>query len=391
MKRRMDHWSSAGFLSTLTLSHDRVKGAFDRANTTRGTLANYRKDETLAKLFKALDAQEIKRILQNYPQFYHKDPPPTELPNLSMAFEEILREGSPQTIAYNTFETCIEFHQLLIALLFTYSKSLSQLVILSDSAEKKTKVNAFVEVWNMSHLLWRIAYSRTLRHHLMVLHRSGLISVPVESGRNTYEGFFNFTGLTSPETQSPSSDENPEENSLSGDEPDVDDMNNLNMGTQIGEVVTVYLRWIRLQVTHFVALQIISSFFQKHPKSGRPHKKYVDISLLAVRPPSHIVNTWETLIKDLSTNKFDAEGVITHIKNEADSAQRMGTASLYGRSGSILSKFSSPHFQHRAAVHCEAALAALAKYPTLAIKAGGSDMLKLLGVLYSDIPAFPSI
>jgi hypothetical protein len=393
MKRRMHHWSSNGFLFSLSYSDgQRVQDAFrNYSNSKPHTPANYRKDETLAKLFITLGEQRIQRIMQNYPsgQGSTPVPSPTSLPNLSEAFKEILREGSPQTTVY-TLETCVEFHQFLVALLFTYSKALLQLSEVrkpkSDALDSEVRA-AFEDLWNLSNLLWRVAYSRILRHHLTVLHHGGLLNVPVGTSRSTYEAFINLK-LVPSGVSSSSSDKEPQEpdDSSSGGEQEDEDVSHLDVDTQHGDVVTVFLRWIRLHVTQFVALHIVSSFFQKHPKPliARPH--IFDTSLLAVRPPSHTIDSWEATIQNLASTvtlecKFDAAAVIQHIKDQAG----MRTASLYGISCPILPKFQASTFVHVAAVHCEAALAAAAKYPTLAIKAGGDEVSELLQVLYSVI------
>jgi hypothetical protein len=144
----------------------------------------------------------------------------------------------------------------------------------------------------------------------------------------------------------------------------------------------VYLDWIRLQVDRWQAPRKITSFVRRVATQGT-----IDLNLLAARHPEPMpiceaMEPWEKTITDLYARIGDkhkgqkAEDVIRVLEgiiDKTDKTQRKGTG---GVRHSIFRKFDrtrAENGQFQATVHCEAVLAALAKFPS---RAAGDSILR---------------
>jgi hypothetical protein len=122
-----------------------------------------------------------------------------------------------------------------------------------------------------------------------------------------------------------------------------------------------YMEWIRLQVDHFQAPRKMTSFLKR---KRTPH---VDLTLLAVRRPEpklagEVLEPWRETIRYLCA-KFKGvkpEETIRILKEKID--QGVKKTPKY----TIFHKFNfsgAETYEYNATVHCEAALAALNKFP----------------------------
>ena len=141
----------------------------------------------------------------------------------------------------------------------------------------------------------------------------------------------------------------------------------------------VYQDWIRLQVDRWQAPRKITSFVRRVAKQGT-----IDLNLLAVRHPEPMaiheaMEPWENTITDLYARIRDkpkgqkAEDVIRVLNDIVDKPRWYGMNEV---PHSIFRKFDrkrAKNGQFQATVHCEAVLAALAKFPS---RAAGDSVLR---------------
>jgi hypothetical protein len=90
-----------------------------------------------------------------------------------------------------TEETCFEFHQLLITAIFGFGKALR---VLHDNrnlacAERARYIQIVVQLGN---LLWRIAFSCILGHHLTLLQSGSFLSIPSRDEEEDYRNYAYF-------------------------------------------------------------------------------------------------------------------------------------------------------------------------------------------------------
>ena len=127
------------------------------------------------------------------------------------------------------------------------------------------------------------------------------------------------------------------------------------------DLYTAFLEWIRLQVDRFQAARKITSFMK------RTRTPRIDLTLLAVRrtepkPVGEVMEPWGETIKDLCARAPGSKGVdpeeIIHILEEKI---RQGVQKTPKES--IFHNFSAKTYDYNAIVHCEAALAAIDRFP----------------------------
>jgi hypothetical protein len=191
----------------------------------------------------------VEEIVAEYPR---TNPPQVlQIAQLQAAFEKVLGQNLQGATAYNT-ETCVEFHQLLIAVLRGYRRSLSnfrQATKVKDTPEIRFKHASMV--WTFSHLLWRIAFSQVLRYHLITLDAGQLLSRLIDSPekREEYKRYV-IDPFPPPE---PSEDE--------GEDMDEDvDEELQRLRRNPDSLFMTFLRWIWFQVCHFTAQDILSRY-----------------------------------------------------------------------------------------------------------------------------------
>ena len=173
MYRRITHWSTLGFLRNLGgLEERRLRDIFRKHshNLPRST----RRDTALCNELRNIEAEGmLSTVMSSHPV------KPTPEPRRLMAtLLEV--QSSPNQVeglgAY-TEETCFEFHQLLIAAIFGFGKALRSLHDHRKLSyvERSRYIQVVVQFGN---LLWRIAFSRILGHHLTLLQSGSFLSIP---------------------------------------------------------------------------------------------------------------------------------------------------------------------------------------------------------------------
>ena len=278
MRRRIIHWSSQVYIFELAkLEEAQIRAAFESNHGVVGS--TQRQDSALGKLLVGVyEDGLIGRIMNAHPDEAARN---LMLPHLVAAFKEVSR--TKDRTPYNE-RTCFEFHQLLIATLVGYGKASKELEKAYRDAEsarsmpgKEDKANkkramlaqCATDFWEFAHLLWRIAYSRMLHEHLAVLEAQTELHLP-RSNSFLISRARQFTGFCSDVDQG-------------GVDADVEDESlSLLNGFAQGEIADVFKKWIRLQVTHWTALQILSSFIS----NAKPVVRDISICLLVVQHPA---------------------------------------------------------------------------------------------------------
>lgn len=336
---------------------------------------------------------------------------PLELPHLLNAFNDVAKkkEGKKLEEGLGVYDetTCYEFHRLLVATIHTYTNALGALrmadreVNLSKEAGKTMRenfghtsgdqskkhnrelersVNKFVVadvgdigiksalagslkedldslikareecaewVWKFSFLLWRIASSQILSHHLVILDRSSLLQMPSQAGRAPRaETLGLFTGLSSrrhengtvPHHQGWVADEDngrvryeDEDGDTSEEDEGFDEEYCHIWEAFVGDkdFAIAFQSWICLQINDWTALQTISSWSLSVAK---PYQG-VKIHLLAMKEAGHAryeMEGWETILRNLAAeppqlsnglpvqSSFDAQSAINLLKQKID-------------------------------------------------------------------------
>ena len=358
MRQRIKHWSSHVYVYELgKLDEAKVKAAFESNRDIIGSTD--RQDSALGKLLVGVSEDGIiGRIMKAHPDEAART---LTLPHLVAGFKEVLR--TKKRTPYNE-RTCFEFHQLLIATLVGYGRASKELEkahravgkvqeklgdenVLAD--KRASLVQCATDFWEFAHLLWRIAYSRMLHEHLAVLEAQTDLRLP-HSNKFIISRAQEFTGFNSASPEE-AVDIEVEDESL-----------NLLNGFAQGEIAEVFKKWIRLQVTHWTALQILSTFVS-NPKAVI---RDVDILLFVLRHPtaSHgkmEIDGWHSTVESLPTTAFDARVAITCIRETLDKTERQF---LPVRSRSIYWAYQRPKdiIPFSGNFHCESILVWLVEY-----------------------------
>ena len=358
MRQRIKHWSSHVYVYELgKLDEGKVRAAFESNRDIIGSTD--RQDSTLGKLLVGVSEDGIiGRIMKAHPDEAAQT---LTLPHLVAGFKEGLK--TKKWTPYNE-RTCFEFHQLLIATLIGYGRASKELQKahravgkarekLGDEnvpANKRASlVQCATDFWEFAHLLWRIAYSRMLHEHLAVLEAQTDLRLP-HSNKFIISRAQKFTGFN-PVSSEEAVDMEMDDESLS-----------LFNGFAQGEIAEVFKKWIRLQVAHWTALQILSTFIS-NPKAVI---RDVDIFLLILQHPaaSHgemEIDGWHSTVKSLPTTAFDTQVAIACIRETLDNTERQF---LPVRSRAIFWAYQRPGdiIPFSGNWHCEAILVWLAEY-----------------------------
>jgi hypothetical protein len=130
------------------------------------------------------------------------------------------------------------------------------------------------------------------------------------------------------------------------------------------DLAAVYLEWIRLQVDRFQAPRKITSAAKRVRSPG------VNLTLLAVRrpkpkPAGDVMDPWRSTIEDLCANNRKFKGLkrdeITRLLND-----KISDGLNQEKKNPFFKKFHPARaqtYKYNATIHCEAALAALQKFP----------------------------
>jgi hypothetical protein len=320
---------------------------------------------------------QISLIMDNCPSEEFR----SQLTSLVPAFADVLKKKEngelsavPEGTGVYTEATCYEFHQLLVASLMAYANALGALCEAErDMKTMKTREHCMEKVWKCTCLLWRIAYSQIFHQHVVLLARS--LWLEPELPQDDAEHAASALGLR-PSSNGPIQ--------VDGDEDDADDIDDGNFGvpediyeaddSEVAECVTSFKLWVRLQVGHWVALEIASSFSDALGKD-----QSLKLHLLAVEPLNEnkaTMEDWTTTVKKLAmwqsntlaqpqpstsdsarvTNAFNSDTIIGRIQ-----ALIREYAQIKGLD-TIIYAFNQEKPAFYGSDHCEVVTSALAKY-----------------------------
>jgi hypothetical protein len=416
MQRRIQHWSSLGYIYILGRLEDKqildqYKGCIGRIQ-----INPHRTDTYLWSGLKALKDEEKTELVNHYTMRVDMQAAPSLdiLLDVLECANTVPKSNSP---TYNK-ETCVEFHKLLIAVLCGYGSSLVRYHEKTKQITSPTEESyaMLATVWRYTSLFWKIASSRMFAYHLQLLGQlSGegmLLGMPNRYSKNVYQRFAKFGLLEEVERvdgeKAKDGDldlqaegaEGEIEGEVEADEDMRDELKTLVEDTpgapdDAKRCFEVYKRWMRINTSHYSALRVLALGKQQDPR--------VNISLVAVDQPtigSDKVD-WRPTIRRLSavpasTNPdsspyddeavINAEAVIDVLQQKID--DRNSINRIWHSFGKTTPKprkeLGDPGYVRlRGSVHCEAALASLAKYANQALQT--EDDSSDLGRHYADL------
>ena len=263
------------------------------------------------------------------------------LTNLVATFE--LRESNSTRLHVSMYNaaTCVEFHQLLLAALLAYGKGLCALNTARNESVK-AMAKRCQQVGYAGDLLRQIASSLMLRQHLSMC--EGLFSVPSNVAKHLLE-YRNYTGFPHDGCLNPPGDdaESAVETSSEG----------------LGDV---YLMWICLQVSHWLGVGTISRAFSSPEVAA---STVPSIYFIAVRHPNgpRELEPWRDTMKDLFKQTppelYSVEEVVEVVIRIVNQPEIPGQHHVFKKWKDIVN---GKNTTAKPAIHCEAALASLAKY-----------------------------
>jgi hypothetical protein len=250
--------------------------------------------------------------------------------------------------AYNK-ETCFEFHQLLVATLLAYGKSLEELCDIKPSKAMPEFQKRLQQVWVCGLLLWRIVNSKMIRHHLYILHEGNWLQEPTND-RSTVGMYNAYTGFVENGCSDPSPGGEEEE-----------DVKGQAAGRTWEER---FGAWLRLQTTYWVALDLLSVYSGKQTTLQELKVSHIHLQHSGSLP----VDPWRDVVIKLldpdgpypyrssSTDPLQSGTVIALLEKEIEEATKRPECNA------IFHQFKQPveKFVCGSNIHCETALVALA-------------------------------
>jgi len=340
MYRRMVTWSSQGYIYYLgTISEDKLKGLLSREIPSDQPEHPDRHNEDLAEmvLYMVRSGLMESAIMKECKGSNCR----LTLTNLVATFES--RESNSTRLHASMYNaaTCVEFHQLLLAALLAYGQGLCALNT-AHNESVKVMAKGCQQVGYAGDLLRQIASSLMLRQHLSMC--EGLLNIPSNDAKHLleYQGYTHF----------------PHDGCLN---PPGDDAENA-VETSSEALGNVYLTWIRLQVSHWLGVGTISRAFSA---SAAAASAVPSISLIAVRYPNgpRELEPWEDTVKDLFRTTppalYSVEEVVDVVIRIANQPETPGQHHVFKKWKGIVN---GKNTTAESAIHCEAALASLAKW-----------------------------
>jgi len=161
----MEHWFSYKVVQVLgRVTGKSLQELFDKAVQDRVFSLSIREDSMLGGLLignnLSSNVQDLLNRLCPFPDF---------IPDVSKLVTAFNNARTPKGLArtpglgWYTKTTCFEFHKLLLSTIIAYRNSLRIF------KRYKKDPTCAQQVWESGYLLWRIADSRILRHHLKLL------------------------------------------------------------------------------------------------------------------------------------------------------------------------------------------------------------------------------
>jgi len=372
MHQRIIHWSSQNFIWQLSqVTEEDLRKVFSSYVTPpQSTAAPNRSNFALGSMLIGMERDgQIESFIME--PCGHPELRSEKLTKLVGAFREVISESGkidlpPQKDWLGVYNetTCFEFHQLLIATLLAYGKGLDALKEV-DGKTGKDLAPKYQQVWICSCLLWRIAFSKMLRHHLAILSKGDWLRLPINN-QDMLTRCQLYTGFA---RQGGNGVVLQEENDDIGGEDDVVDQYECMSWYHVNgaKLARVLLEWIRLQVSHWAALDFISA-----TACSPTVPEGLKISLLAVEYPQLTheleMEPWKTTVHNLFARlpvgsssfnlNLNAEAVIETIAKHINEQEMPPSGNTIFRAF----KDDTKPIKFDGNVHCEAILASLVKY-----------------------------
>jgi hypothetical protein len=302
-----------------------------------------RKDSTLTWTLVDLDEQGLLQSFLELPLEGIVPSNSTDAKSLVDALRAASSSQSQQGLGAYNERTCFVFHHLLIATIRGFRANLQRL---RESKDAKGRENRAHEVLQFGRLLWRIAHSQMLTHHLQLLEAANFLHTPVDANMRY------ITNDTSLATGHP----------MDGDEDDdtAEDVERGGPDHARPSAAYRFRRWIQLLVSHWAALDILS---RSKGIEG------ADIALVHVRSRLHRkkMAPWDSTIRRLAslstaaepTDSFDAKRAIDAFTRNIENPYFDAKIVMAFRKKNATQALLPQDVVFSGNVHCEVALALL--------------------------------
>jgi hypothetical protein len=287
-----------------------------------------------------------------------------DLTQLTVACKRWVDEGVTSEVQVYNLATCVEFHQLFLVTVLAYGRALDALFVARTDGGAKDEVALAQRVWHCATILWRIAYSGILRHHLELLSKKNWLVVPIYDEENI-ELFQEFTDFDHPDyrMKHPATKGGLVMDGDGQDENENEEQVEFEHMKASADTGLIFRRWIHAQVSHWEALSVMS-------KHATIVNTSIQFHLLAVRCPNYYphsskvakwVPTVKTLIKQRTPSlangeRIDADAVIGYLKSQIG----IGQKAKYFHP--IFHRFSNEDLSWKGFAHCEAWMASLMNF-----------------------------
>jgi hypothetical protein len=443
MYRRINHWSSQGFIHSLSIDLDSVERAFTDFTTGKHgkpIMFSKKKDLSLCEFFAHLKDDSMQQFMESVNAMTHSPPRLRYLQQKSEELVNLVLAAEQEEEIPCSKEAFGEFHEFVGNTLICYHHALSTFSERTstnfydrvENGHHMKKADA-TDIYNFARLLWRIAYSRIIRLYMDVLQLVAPFELPKAYHAPRYKNFIlgavkgakrSGDKVEGVERSGNSEDEHKDLEPREGEEAEggekvereeeeeheeaeeilcligtaqaVCDTRVGNKSETGNSMVTVYLRWMRLQVSHFEALNILS---KASHQAGEQDIKISVIGLNYSRPMWHQVEKkpWKDTILQLASrlsstatvqspsshsNDLDAAYAIEVLQDKINGADtKPFVLKTFRNWDSTLSGKRKRLFHGN--MYCEAALASLVAFPDLALKLqckGSKNLAELIKV-----------
>jgi hypothetical protein len=318
-----------------------------------GVTASSRKDTSLTWTLVDLEEQGVLRSFLEAPLEGFVTSNSVDAKSLVDELRALSSSQSQQGLGAYNENTCFVFHILLIATIRGFQLNLQALhdsKVDKDRKDRKGRENHAQQVLQFGRMLWQIAYSQMLAHHLQLLEAADFLHTPVDANMRYIK---DDTSLAT-------------SHSTDGDEVD-DEVDDTAEDVECGGAdhampgaAHKFRRWIRLLVSHWAALDILLK------SKGMEGAEITLVHVRSIRDRGEMV-PWDSTIRRLAslstaakpTDSFDAQNAIDSFTRNIENPHFDAKSVLAFRKAETTQALPPKDVKFDGNIHCEVALALL--------------------------------
>ena len=352
MHSRITHRYSGAMFSLLTTLTPQAMQIFFQKFAS-GVTASSRKDTSLTWTLVDLEEQGVLRSFLEAPLEGFVTSNSVDAKSLVDELRALSSSQSQQGLGAYNENTCFVFHILLIATIRGFQLNLQALhdsKVDKDRKDRKGRENHAQQVLQFGRMLWQIAYSQMLAHHLQLLEAADFLHTPVDANMRYIK---DDTSLAT-------------SHSTDGDEVD-DEVDDTAEDVECGGAdhampgaAHKFRRWIRLLVSHWAALDILLK------SKGMEGAEITLVHVRSIRDRGEMV-PWDSTIRRLAslstaakpTDSFDAQNAIDSFTRNIENPHFDAKSVLAFRKAETTQALPPKDVKFDGNIHCEVALALL--------------------------------